>query len=156
MKKLTLLLIPTLLSANAFAGFTGASAQDNHTSVPHTSIAEFRAQTDISQSDGLFDMLVTGAKADEMEFVFQGKIINQIDNDTYTFSDGVDSIMIDLDESLFNGRDVSPQDTVVLYGEADYEEVGLYFDVDQLELAGTQRATQVSHHNDNDFEIEFD
>ena len=131
MKKLTLLLIPTLLSANAFAGFTGTT---DSASVPHSTIAEFRAQTDISQSDGLFDMLLTGAKADEMEFVFQGHIVSQVDNDTYNFSDDTGSIMIDLNESLFNGRDVSPQDTVVLYGEADYEEVGLFFDVDQLEV----------------------
>ncbi|RTR39558.1 NirD/YgiW/YdeI family stress tolerance protein [Shewanella canadensis] len=135
MKKLTLLLIvPTLLSANAFAEFTGSTAQSSQSSVPYTTITEFRAQTDISQSDGLFDMLITGAKADEMEFIFQGNIVNQIDSDTYTFNDGTDSIMIDLDESLFNGRDVSPQDTVILYGEADYEEVGLYFDVDRLEV----------------------
>ena len=133
-KLLPLLLIPTLLSSNAFAGFTGSTGQTTQSGVPHTSIAEFRAQTDIGQSDGLFDMLITGAKADEMEFIFQGNIVNQIDNDTYTFSDGVDSIMIDLDNSLFNGRNVSPNDTVLLYGEADYEEVGLYFDVDRLEV----------------------
>lgn len=131
MKKLTLLLIPTLLSANAFAGFTGTS---DATAVPHTSIAEFRSQTDISQSSGLLDMVITGAKADEMEFIFKGNIINQVDNDTYTFSDGTDSILIDLDDSLFRGRNVSPKDTVILYGEADYEEAGLYFDVDRLEV----------------------
>lgn len=134
MKKLTLLLIPTLLSTNVFAGFIGGKDEGGQHNVPHSTISEFRSQTDLSQSDGLFDMLVTGAKADEMEFVFQGHIINQIDNDTYTFRDETDSIMIDLNESLFKGRNVSPQDTVILYGEADYEELGLYFDVDRLEV----------------------
>lgn len=134
MKKTTLLLIPALLSANAFAGFTGGMTHENSKSVPHTTISEFRAQTDITQSDGLFDMFITGVMADEMEFVFQGNIVNQVDSDTYTFRDSTDTILIDLDDALFKGRQVSPNDRVILYGEADYEEVGLYFDVDRLEL----------------------
>ncbi len=121
-----------LFAANANAAFVGAQAANS--GAPHTTIAQFKSETDVGESSGLFDMVLTGAKADEKEYVLKGHIQNQIDGDSYTIIDDTGSIIVDINTNLFNGMDVTPQDTVVFYGEADYEEVGLTFDVDKLQV----------------------
>ena len=131
-KLLTLIALPLLFTTGANAAFVGAQAVNSD--VLHTTIAQFKSETDVGKSGGLFDLVLTGAKADEKEYVLKGHIQNQIDNDSYTISDDTGSIIVDINPRLFNGVDITPQDTVVFYGEADYEEVGLTFDVDRLDV----------------------
>ena len=130
-KLLPLIALPMLFAANANAAFVGAQAAGG---APHTTIAQFKSETDVGESSGLFDMVLTGAKADEKEYVLKGHIQNQIDSDSYTIADDTGSIIADINVNLFNGVDITAQDTVMFYGEADYEDLGLTFDVDRLEV----------------------
>ncbi len=131
-KLLPLIALPMLFAANANAAFVGTQAAGS--GAPHTTIAQFKSETDVGESSGLFDMVLTGAKADEKEYVLKGHIQNQIDSDSYTIADDTGSIIADINVNLFNGVEITAQDTVIFYGEADYEDVGLTFDVDRMEV----------------------
>ncbi len=133
MKKiLALMALPVLFAVKANAAFVGIQA--DYSDMPHSSVAQFKSETDIGESSGLFDFVITGVKADEKEFILQGNLQSQINADSYIFADDTGTIVVDINANLFNGRDVTPQDTIMVYGEAEYGDMGLTFDVDRLRV----------------------
>ena len=56
-------------------------------------------------------------------------------HERYVFQDATGSITVDIDDKLFAGRAVTPQNTVRLHGEVDVEHYGYReIDVDVLEI----------------------
>lgn len=51
----------------------------------------------------------------------KGKIVRQVDNDEFIFSDGTAEIKIDVEDSAWAGQNVTPNDTIVIEGKIDNE-----------------------------------
>jgi uncharacterized protein (TIGR00156 family) len=136
MKIMNLRFIPLLvalmcLPVLAAAGFKGGSGKGSVTTVQ-----EFKNQCSLSSSggglSGLIDKGVKAAKCDDMKFIMEGNIVEQLGNNIFQFKDETGTINVEIDD--FGGIDVTPENRVRLVGEADYDEGGLGLDVDRLEL----------------------
>ena len=68
--------------------------------------------------------------------VLEGNIVSRgPKHERYVFQDATGSITVDIDDKLFAGRTVTPQNTVRLHGEVDVEHYGYReIDVDVLEI----------------------
>ena len=56
---------------------------------------------------------------DDSKVVLQGHIINSLGDEKYTFSDGTDQIVVEIDDEDWAGRKVTPENTVEIFGEVD-------------------------------------
>lgn len=56
---------------------------------------------------------------DETIVVLEGKIVQQIDDERFQFADGTGTVTLDIDEDLWFGLTVGPEDTLRIYGELD-------------------------------------
>lgn len=56
---------------------------------------------------------------DDAHVVLQGKIINSLGDEKYTFKDASGEIVIEIDDEDFNGVKVTPEDTLEIVGEVD-------------------------------------
>ncbi len=115
MKKIQLLSLLAagtfLVSSAAFAGFTGPS------NAKKASVAEAK------------DL------ADDTIVVIQGNITQSLGNEKYIFTDGNDTITVEIDNEDWNGLEVGPQDVVIITGEVDKDWNSVEIDVDEIVLA---------------------
>jgi len=118
-----LFFLPTL----ALAQFTGEKSDPSTTTVE-----EFKNQVDIGSSEGLLDLALTVEKADDKNYVFKGNITKKVEDDIYQFKDKTGTINVKIKD--FDGIVVGPKDKVYLYGEADYDDGELIFEVDKIKL----------------------
>lgn len=58
---------------------------------------------------------------DDAPVQLTGKIVRQIDGDEFIFRDASGEIKIDIDDSAWQGQDVSPKDTITIFGKLDRE-----------------------------------
>lgn len=58
---------------------------------------------------------------DDTHVMLTGKIIRQVAHEKYEFSDGKNSIIIDIDDDEWYGQTIGPNDTIQIYGEVDAE-----------------------------------
>ncbi|WP_096025025.1 NirD/YgiW/YdeI family stress tolerance protein, partial [Campylobacter lanienae] len=49
----------------------------------------------------------------------KGKIISQVGHEKYKFSDGKDTIIIEIDDEDWGGLSVGPDELITIYGEVD-------------------------------------
>lgn len=56
---------------------------------------------------------------DDQMIVLQGKIVEQYDEDDFLFQDATGTIKVEIDQDVWQGLNVSPQDTIKIYGEVD-------------------------------------
>lgn len=56
---------------------------------------------------------------DDQAVILKGNIIKQINEETYLFSDGTGTIVLDIDEDVWKGNDVTATDVVRIHGEFD-------------------------------------
>jgi len=70
---------------------------------------------------GAKDTTVAEAKGmkDNTPVKLKGKIENSIGDEKYTFSDATGSIVVEIDDDVWNGQNVSAENVVVLEGEVD-------------------------------------
>lgn len=87
------------LSASAFAGFQG-----NPADTPKMTVAQ-----------------ALKLKQDNAPLRLSGKIVRQLDDDEFLFRDASGEIRVDIDESVWQGVNVNPNDTVTLFGKLDYD-----------------------------------
>ena len=126
----------SLCSTVANAQFTGAS---NSSDAGVTSVADFVSQCDLETDSGggllggLVSSAIEGAKCDELEFTLKGNIVAHLGEDFYEFKDDTGKVNLQIRD--FKGVEVGPDDTIRVSGDADYEDVGLVLEVDELGLA---------------------
>lgn len=115
MKKISILVIVGMLASPAFAGF-----------IADAPVIPQNADTTVS---------VAQAKKmrDDAPVVIQGNIIQRMGDEKYLFSDGKDSVIIEIDDENWGGVDVRATDTVKLYGEVDSGLFKTEIDVDRIE-----------------------
>lgn len=71
---------------------------------------------------------------DGANVVVRGNILERIDDEKYTFQDASGTITIEVEDDVWGGRNVSPDDTVILYGEVDRGLTRTEIEVDRIEI----------------------
>lgn len=111
MKKLLSLATLLVMSSTAVAGFSGGNANQAG-----------------GFSGGHAGQLATVADAlkasyDDMPIQLTGKIVSQISGDKFVFQDKTGQITIEIDDDydVWQGQNVTPNDTVTIYGKVDKE-----------------------------------
>ena len=110
MRNIALFLILSAFSIPALAAFEQTQANTNKGGF---------------KGPGAQAIITTVAQAksarDDAKCELIGSIIEQLpgDDDLYLFKDSTDEIVIELDDDLFKGRTVTPQNQIRIYGEVD-------------------------------------
>jgi uncharacterized protein (TIGR00156 family) len=112
MRNIALFLILSALSIPAFAAFEQNPVNTNKGGFAGpgaTAIISTVAQAKSARDDARCELI--------------GNIIEQLsgDDDLYLFRDSTGEITIELDDDLFKGRTVTPQNQIRIYGEVDNE-----------------------------------
>ena len=89
----------------AFAAFTGPGGSASNTD--RSATIKSAAQVANAQDDA--------------PCLLEGYIVERVSghNDKYNFKDATGSVVVEIDEELFRGRDIGPSDKVRLSGEVD-------------------------------------
>lgn len=87
-------------------------------------------------NDTQTDISVTHAKEmrDEMPVQLKGNITQSLGDEKYLFSDGKETIIVEIDDEGWQGQNVSPKDTVLIVGEMDKDIWGTEIDVETVQL----------------------
>jgi uncharacterized protein (TIGR00156 family) len=110
MRNIALFLILSAFSIPALAAFEQTQANTNKGGL---------------EGPGAQAIITTVAQAksarDDAKCELIGSIIEQLpgDDDLYLFKDSTGEIVIELDDDLFKGRTVTPQNQIRIYGEVD-------------------------------------
>lgn len=99
MKKVLSLITLLTVSSTAVAGFNGGNA-----SAPKSTVAQ-----------------ALKVKQDNTPIQLTGKIVRQIDNDEFIFKDATGEIKIDVEDHAWQGLNVTPNDTITIFGSVDHE-----------------------------------
>lgn len=70
---------------------------------------------------------------DDTDVILEGHITERLGNERYLFSDGADTITLEIDDEDWRGLHVGAEDTVILYGEVDRRFGQIKIDVDRIE-----------------------
>lgn len=70
--------------------------------------------------------------SDDAHVKLVGKIEKHLGGDDYQFSDGTDSVIVEIDHDVWRGLTVGPEDTVEIYGEVDKDFFEFKIDVDKI------------------------
>lgn len=106
MRKLTFVTALLIGSSVAFAQFTGESAKEGFTGE--------------STTDKITTVKEVVAKRDDTKVVLEGSIVKHLGGENYLFRDATGEISIEIDHDDWNGVQVGPEDTVIIYGEVDH------------------------------------
>jgi uncharacterized protein (TIGR00156 family) len=71
---------------------------------------------------------------DDTPVILQGHILSRLGGDRYLFEDESGSITVDIDDHLWRGQTVTPQDRVEIQGEVDKDWNNVEVDVDSVKL----------------------
>ncbi|PVZ79434.1 TIGR00156 family protein [Serratia sp. S1B] len=124
MKKLAIsAVIFALCTSTVFAaqqgGFSGPQSQ---------------AQTGgfVDQNSGVTTVSHAKEQRDGAWVTLRGHIIERLSDDSYTFKDASSTIKVDIDQKIWNGITITPQDLVEIQGEVDKDFGRVEIDVKQL------------------------
>lgn len=80
--------------------------------------------------------LVTVAQAltmkDDAPVTLKGVIVKSLGDEKYTFKDASGTINVEIDDDIWQGRTIGPDDVVIISGEVDKEWSGTTIDVSTL------------------------
>ncbi len=72
------------------------------------------------------------AMQDDGNVTMQGKIEKHLKRDKYQFRDGTGFIIVEIDDDVWDGQTVTPQDTIWIFGELDSDPENPEVDVERL------------------------
>ncbi len=70
---------------------------------------------------------------DDVPVIVQGKIVQRTGNEKYLFEDSTGTITVEIDDDAWRGHNVTPTDTIKIYGEVDAGLFKTEIDVDYVE-----------------------
>ena len=117
-----LLLAATLLSGGAYAKHGGHCSQD----YMGGGFVDTASQP-MSVSDAL-------KQPNDAYVTLHGHITKQLSKDTYTFTDGKDSVVVEIDNKYWRGQIVSPNDKLAIGGEVEHEDGKATIEVKSLHV----------------------
>ncbi len=106
----TLVATCALGSSVAFAQFAGPSSAGGF--VDKNAPAAPKGQV-VSVKDAI-------ALRDDTKVVLEGKIVEQVGKEKYLFKDATGEVIVEIDNDDWKGVQVTPKDTVLIYGEVDH------------------------------------
>ena len=106
MRKLTLVAALLVGSSVAFAQFTG-----------ETSAGGFKGPSAVGDITTVKDALTA---RDDTKVTLEGSIVKHLGGEKYLFKDATGEMTIEIDHDDWNGLQVGPDDTVIIYGEVDH------------------------------------
>ena len=85
---------------------------------------------------GTTEVSVANAKEmkDNTPVRLKGNVIQSLGDEKYLFTDGNQTIIIEIDTEDWGGQDVSAKDTVIITGEIDKDLFGTEIDVETIQL----------------------
>lgn len=123
MSRLTLLALGLLLvisgAVYAADGFNGPSKKDGFTGPSR----EFREVKVVDLED----------LRDDTRVSLTGNITEQVGDDEFLFTDGTGTVVLDVDDKAWYGIDISPEDTVTVYGKLDKGYTKIEVEVKRIE-----------------------
>lgn len=69
---------------------------------------------------------------DDAKVAMKGKIEKHLKRDKYQFRDGTGFIVVEIDDDVWNGQTITPQDTIFIFGELDSDPEKPEVDVERL------------------------
>ncbi len=109
MRKILLATALLASSSMAFAQFSGPAATP----------AAPAQNAQITNNDGVVAVKDVQALRDDTRVTLEGNIVEQVGKEKYLFKDATGEIIIEIDNDDWNGVQVTPNDTVTIYGEVD-------------------------------------
>lgn len=70
---------------------------------------------------------------DDTDVVVEGTIESYLGNERYLFNDGSDTITVEIDNDVWHGLEIGPNDIVLIYGEVDKKFQRLEIEVERIE-----------------------
>ncbi|MCK3655293.1 hypothetical protein A4G19_05835 [Pasteurellaceae bacterium Macca] len=117
MKKslLTAIALSTLITTPAFAqgGFQNPNAPQQMHHKGHQGGGFMNSTQAVSKVSEISSM------KDDQFIVLQGNIVNQVGKDDFLFRDASGEITVEIERKAWQGQEITPADTVKLYGEVD-------------------------------------
>lgn len=111
------------LAVSAVALSSAAFAASDNTNGGFTGPGSEVAIVSIQQAKGMND---------DAMVILQGNIQKKVGDELYLFSDGNDTIMVEIDDDDWNGLNIGPDDMVEITGEVDKGWTSIEIDVDQI------------------------
>lgn len=108
MKKISMIAVLALAISAGASGFTGGNAPTNQGGF-------------LGATQGLNSVKAALDARDDTFVTIKGKIVAQVAHEKYKFSDGKDTIIIEIDDDDWGGLSVGPDETITIYGEVDSE-----------------------------------
>ncbi|WP_114635324.1 YgiW/YdeI family stress tolerance OB fold protein [Vibrio splendidus] len=117
MKKTVLAIASTIILAPTFA-----MASDHHSGNSNTHNSNSKHESAIAYTGPIETVSVATLLADtsmfaEQEAIVDGKIVRQLKNDTFVFSDGQSEIQIELDDDIRLAQPLTADTKVRIFGE---------------------------------------
>lgn len=74
---------------------------------------------------------------DDARVVLRGNIVSQVagEKDEFIFRDATGEIQVDIPRKAFGPHNVTPDDTVIIYGKVDHDDRHIEIDVKRLDIA---------------------
>lgn len=111
--------LASLMSASAFAAYTG----------PNAGAAQGEAPQQVESVKAAL------SAADDAPVTLEGQITKRIEKDNYEFTDGKDTIRVEIDHDKWPaGVEVSDKQRVRLVGEVDRDSNSVEVDVDRVQV----------------------
>lgn len=96
---LTIFVSTSVANAQTVGGFEGPSATEN---------------TTLTVAEAL-------KLSDEANVTLTGQIVNSLGDEKYTFKDATGEVIVEIDDEDWQGRKVTPENTITISGEIDKE-----------------------------------
>ncbi|WP_139684290.1 YgiW/YdeI family stress tolerance OB fold protein [Vibrio tasmaniensis] len=112
MKKTVLAIASTIILAPTFA-----MASDHHNNSENNKHQSAIAYTGPIETVSVATLLADTSMFAEQEAIVDGKIVRQLKNDTFVFSDGQSEIQIELDDDILLAQPLTADTKVRIFGE---------------------------------------
>ena len=73
-------------------------------------------------------------QAEDTYVTMQGFIVKRLSDNEYSFSDGTDSIVLEIKDKVWRGQIVSPKDKVAVFGVVEEDDGKMIVDVKSLKM----------------------
>lgn len=100
-----------------------------------TGCSQPAAQNQVFGDKSSTNMTISQVKSqyDDALVTFTGKIIKQIDGEDYLVADSTGSIQVEIDNHIWRGLNVTPNDTIRIHGKVDKETFSTQVDAFSIE-----------------------
>ena len=88
----------------------------------------------IDENQNIISIASAKEMKDNTPVRIKGNIVKNLGDEKYQFTDGKETIIVEIDNEDWKGKDVSANDTVIIIGEIDQEFLETKIDVDAIEI----------------------